>query len=141
MDENYYEEHDATVRLLVLLAGPVVSGVVRWVADNIRPKDGERVEVYEWHQSLWYVSVSTDRVDTYPENCLFSLTVNLKKDTVFWCGDQSLAPGFPGGGNCYVRSERWSRLLRKRFPGVTYARDGRQGQVHDYRPRRKRGRK
>lgn len=123
-------------KLLVRFCGPEVVGLIEWLAEQFRPQDGESLDIHEWIDDFWYVTVKTNRVRDYPDNILIGFTVDLRRDCIFWVGDKIEGSGFTHGGNCFVRSERWSRLLRKRFPGVTYSRDGREGQVYDYRPRR-----
>ena len=112
-------------------------GLIEWVAAAIRPQDGEVLDIHEWTDDFWYVTVETNRVQKHPDRVLVGFTVDLRQDCIFWVGGKiEGSSGFTHGGNCFVRSERWSRFLRKRFTGVTYSRDGREGQVYDYRPRR-----
>jgi len=139
------------VKLLMLLAGPVVSDLVQWLCSH-HNEATEKIEASEWYGSLWYVKVRDETVREYPDNYQIAFTVDLERDCVFWSDDTGHQPIFENdmrfdhGGNCFVRSERWARRLRKKFPEATwtkrkYASDGTyidkvpEANIRDYRER------
>lgn len=138
LPQKLYHYLPAPAKLLLKFAGPEVCRLVEWIASVIRPQDGESLYIHEWMDDIWYVTIETNQVQKYPDKFLVGFSVDLRLDCIFWVGGKIEGSHFTRGGNCFVRSERWSRLLRKRFPGVTYSRDGSEGQVYDYRPRRTR---
>jgi len=127
----------SAAKLLHLYSGPVVSDLVRWLAEERNA--AEDITVTEWVSGFWYITLKDSLVEMYPDNNLLGFTVSLERDTILWVNDTDGYDGCPIHencpihGNCFVRSERWIRKLRKLFPGITFQRKDRAGLVHDYR--------
>jgi hypothetical protein len=120
----------SAAKLLHLYSGPVVSDLVRWLAEERNA--AEDITVTEWVSGFWYITLKDSLVEMYPDNNLLGFTVSLERDTILWVNDCDTSD-CPIHGNCFVRSDRWIRRLRKRFPGITFQRKDRAGLVHDYR--------
>lgn len=142
MIDSDYRGVDDNVHLLSVLGRPVVSDLVDWLLTE-RSRKHEKVTAHWWTESFWYLQIIDERNRTDDPHGIsavrLSFTVDVLADVVFWSNDQHHAlKGFTKGGNCAVRSQRWVRKLRAKFPGVTLAKSGLEScQVYDYRPARK----
>ncbi len=125
------------VRLLMSIGGPKLKALVEWI-ESIR-NEHEDVEMFDWTKGdgydLWYIEIKDRRITEKIVNVIFGLTVDVKNDCIFWSNDTTSYGGrFSKGGNCFIRSERWWRRLRKQYPEATsdHTQPG-VGTVHDYR--------
>lgn len=117
------------------LVKPVIANLINWL-DESRNKDEELV-VFEWTDHKWYIEIKDRTVGGYPHDIMIGFTVDLDNDRIFWTNDKFYGDRFPRGGNCFCRSERWFRKLRKQYPNVVSDRkDPVNGNVHDYRSRK-----
>lgn len=96
----------------------------------------EEVELYPWIGDYWYVVVKDTRIPESPENMLCGFTINIWADMIFWSNDFT-RQDLKHGGNCFFRSDRWWRLIRREFPEVATKRDA-VGMMKDYRLKRRR---
>ena len=126
---------EAAAMLLRTLGGPVCADLIVWLHEN--RKDHEGIEVYHWTTDFWYVVVKDQTAtEKYPGNILLGLTVDIRKDQIFWANDRTYA-SYANGGNCFCRSHRWFRKLYKKYPTAKSDRNLKwHGTVHDYRERK-----
>ena len=127
-----------TARLLLALGKPNTAALVEWLNANRKPN--EQIEVSQWMDALWYVVVVDESLRNlppgeYPRRMLVGFTIDVQKDAISWCrwNPKVLAQEFHVG-NCFCRSERWWRLLRKRFPDIKGQHENPGAfHIHDYR--------
>lgn len=115
-----HERLDAASRLMLLTGGKNLADLVQWLADNV--KGSERVVFTQWLENWWYVEVHAIVEGQKTQLCGF--TVNVTADKIMWSNDTEFTSC---GGNCFQRSERWRRLVLKRYPFVT------DKEMYDYR--------
>ena len=106
----YYRLDNAT-RLALRMCGVEVQGLLTWIESKINKQ--ESVEMREWAGDWWRVTVYDHRVPRHHCNAFISFTMNIKTDEIMWCNHTA---SNPYGGNCFLRSLRWYRLLRRQYP-------------------------
>lgn len=123
------ERLSETGKLMLMLAGPNVRDLVGWLNDE--RYDYEWLDIHEWMNERWYVILRDRRINKYPKDALIGFTVDLKADRILWAKGSDTT-----SGNVFLRSERWFRKLRAKFPEAKSDRDHGNGTFYDYRPRR-----
>ena len=113
--------------LLAHLGQKNIPALVRWLDANRLPT--ENIDVHQWQNELWYVVVVDATVaEKYPADIVIGFTVDLENDSIFW---SAVNKHLPFSGNCFCRSGRWWRLLRKQYS------EANENTVYDYRLPRK----
>lgn len=108
----------------------MLSDLIMWLYDATNKH--EYLDIHPWTKEWLYVVVRDRRIGKYPEDALVGFTVNLPMDLMMWCSSKDQPHGNSHGGNCFLRSERWYKLLKQKFPQAIRDRD-----FHDYRKSRR----
>lgn len=94
-----------------------IASLLEWIESNLGCTEG--IDIYEWMGDPWfYVVVRDVRVGwRYPEGVRLGFTVDIENDMVMWSNEPYPINGSGGNccGDCFVRTNRWKGLLRKKY--------------------------
>ena len=101
-----YIVNNAAAGLILKRKTTVISTLLQWIEDSLH--DDEHIDVHEWVDERFYIEV----IRTGDHAQLLGITINVDTDEVIYI---TPTKNDPFGGNCFVRGERWKRLLCKHY--------------------------
>lgn len=122
--EKYLNRNDVSA-LLLKLTRPTIASILVFLEQNLGLD--EQIDISNWHEEFFYLSVMDRRyAQVRPADSRYQcagmrlgITVDANRDCMIWPGSPYptiVNPRLPRGGNCYVRANKWKRLLRAKYP-------------------------
>lgn len=110
--------------LLKLTCQTTIGPLLGFLEQNLG--EHETLSVHSWVDEFFYIEVIDSRFRAGPSfdsqiaGMRIGLTVDVLRDRIVWSNipyrpNTSQPARLPLGGNCYVRANKWKRLVRERF--------------------------
>lgn len=109
--EQKYGEYIEAANMMKATCSKIQAVLLDWLEAKVNRH--ETIEVSCWYGSLFYVCIKDSTItQRYPANMSIGFTVDVKADEIYWNNNFKVNPS---GGNCFVRSRRWKRLVSRQF--------------------------
>ncbi|MFA5311706.1 MAG: hypothetical protein WC375_00140 [Methanomassiliicoccales archaeon] len=109
--EQKYGLSIQTANMIQAVCPKIQSHLMNWIEAKVN--SNEIIEITYWCGDLFYVCIKDSTVTQHhPAEMSIGFTVDIKADKIYWNNDFSVNPS---GGNCFVRSKRWKRLVSRQF--------------------------
>lgn len=111
--EKYTEGSFGIAALLKCVAPINVAPLLYWFEKNVA--SFETIDVFQWTGNLWYIEVRDSRiVERYPANIGIGFSVDVVRDRIYYANLKAWY--YTTNGTCFVRSNKWKRLIQEEYP-------------------------
>lgn len=110
---NHLNGAKAKAEILKVVCPKTVAPLLAWIEAHLSKH--EFIDIFEWSKPLFYIEVRDNRIlERYPACVCVGWTVDIRKDRIFYCDKKNWNADngmTMTSGNCFVRSNKWKRLL------------------------------
>ncbi len=125
LHHDKYANRCNAAAVLLKLTRPNLADILNSLEQNLGAD--EVIHIRAWHDEFFYIEVEDLRYRLAPaarqQQCAHlrvGLTVDVMRDNVVWSNVPYLtvrrASRLPLGGNCYVRANKWKKVMRRCAP-------------------------
>jgi len=97
--------------MLISIHCPNIQKILEWLEARLKPS--ESIAIYPWTDDWFYIEVTDSEIKASIVNARIAFTVNVRRDRIMYCND--FEDNTVGGGNCFVRANKWKTYLKKEW--------------------------